>query len=222
MFKTSRGLGTNIFSLRHKRPVSTELKNWAFHLKEQPKISKFTKFDGYWFKPKGMAHLIWIGGTGVLQSILSSLNLKVYHAFAFKQIIIKLCKFTNFWMYFQMMCLIFNSINTEYSHQAKICSYPVPCSFLTWPIGSSTFFYQNAQTDWVRRHLILIDSTSISDTGQLDNPHLEVFRQFVSSIALRPPSDCFKISGLLWRDFIRPYTICMDSFVMAMSQRVKC
>ena len=30
------------------------IKNGARHLKEHPKISKFTKFDGYWFKRKGM------------------------------------------------------------------------------------------------------------------------------------------------------------------------
>ena len=81
-----------------------------------------------------MVHLVWIGGTGVLQSILSSLILKVYHAFAFKPITIKFGKFTNFWMLFQMTCSIFNSIETEYSYQEKICSYPVPCSFRTWPI----------------------------------------------------------------------------------------
>ena len=103
-------------------------------MKEHPKISKFTKFDGYWFKPKGMVHLVWIGGTGVLQSILSSLILKVYHAFAFKPITIKFGEFTNFWMLFQMTCPIFNSIDTEYWHQEKICSYPVPCSFRTWLI----------------------------------------------------------------------------------------
>ena len=73
----------SIFSLRYKHSISIELKNGARHLKEHPKISKFTKFDGYWFKPKGIVHLVWIGGTGVLQSILSSLILKVYHAFAF-------------------------------------------------------------------------------------------------------------------------------------------
>ena len=111
-----------------------ELKNGTRHLKEHPKISKCTKFDGYWFKPKGMVHLVWIGGTGVLQSILSSLILKVYHAFAFKPITIKLGKFTNFWMLFQMTCPIFNSIDIECSYQEKICSYPVPCSFRTWPI----------------------------------------------------------------------------------------
>ena len=96
MFYTSRGLGTNIFSLRYKHSISIELKNGARHLKEHPKISKFTKFDGYWFKPKGMVHLVWIGGTGVLQSILSSLILKVYHAFGFKPITIKFGKFTKF------------------------------------------------------------------------------------------------------------------------------
>ena len=101
------------------------IKNGARHLKEHPKMSKFTKFDGYWFKLKGMVHLVWIGGTGVLQSILSSLILKVYHAFAFKPITIKFGKFTNFWILFQMTCPIFNSIDNE-------CSYPVPCSFRTW------------------------------------------------------------------------------------------
>ena len=65
-------------------------------------MSKFTKFDGYWFKSNGMVHLVWIGGTGVLKSILSSLILKVYHAFAFKPITIKFGEFTNFWMLFQM------------------------------------------------------------------------------------------------------------------------
>ena len=83
-----------------------------------------------------MVHLVWNGGTGVLQSILSSLILKVYHAFAFKPITIKFGKFTNFWMLFQMTCPIFNSIDIEYSCQEKICSYPVPCSFRTWPIQS--------------------------------------------------------------------------------------
>ena len=51
-----------------------------------------------------MVHLVWIGGTGVLQSILSSLILKVYHAFAFKPITIIFGKFTNFWMLFQITC----------------------------------------------------------------------------------------------------------------------
>ena len=97
-------------------------------------MSKFTKFGSYWFKPKGMVHLVWIGGTGVLQSILSSLILKVYHAFAFKPITIKFGKFPNFWMLFQMTCTIFNSIDIECSYQEKICSYPVPCLFRTWPI----------------------------------------------------------------------------------------
>ena len=110
------------------------MKNGACHLKEHPKISRFTKFDGYWFKPKGMVHLVWIGGTGVLQSILSSLILKVYHTFAFKPITIKFGEFTNFWMLFQMTCPIFNLIDIEFSYQEKICSYPVPCSFRTWPI----------------------------------------------------------------------------------------
>ena len=80
MFLTSRALCTNIFSLRYKHSISIELKNGARHLKEHSKIGKLTKFDGYWFTPKGMAHLVWIGGAGVLQYILSSLILKVYHA----------------------------------------------------------------------------------------------------------------------------------------------
>ena len=129
----SRGLGTNIFSLRYKHSISIELKSGACHLKEHPKSSKFTKFDSYWLKPKGIVHLVWIGGTGVLQSILSSLILKVYHGFAFKPVTIKFGEFTNFWMLFQMTSPIFNSIDIEYSHQEK-CSYPVPCSFRTWPI----------------------------------------------------------------------------------------
>ena len=86
-----------------------------------------------------MVHLVWIGGTGVLQSILSSFILKVYHAFAFKPITIKFGEFTNFWMLFQMTCPIFNSIDIECSHQEKIRSYPVPCSFRTWPI---TYFLE--------------------------------------------------------------------------------
>ena len=81
-----------------------------------------------------MVHLVWIGVTGVLQSILSSLILKVYHAFAFKPITIKFGEFTNFWILFQMTCPIFNSIDIEHSYQEKICLYPVPCSFRTWPI----------------------------------------------------------------------------------------
>ena len=100
--------------------MKSSLKNGARHLKEHPKINKFTKFDGYQFKPKGMVHLVWIGGTGVLQSILSSLILKVYHAFAFKPITIKFGEFTNFWMLFQVMCPIFNSIDIEYSYQEKM------------------------------------------------------------------------------------------------------
>ena len=63
----------NMFSLRYKHSILIELKNGACHLKGHPKVRKFTKFDNCWFKPKGMVHLIWIGGTGVLQSILSSL-----------------------------------------------------------------------------------------------------------------------------------------------------
>ena len=97
----SRGLGTTIFSLRYKHSISIELKNGARHLKEHPKISKFTKSDSYWFKPKGMVHLVGIGGTGILQSMLSSLILKVYHAFAFEPITIKFGEFTNFWMLFR-------------------------------------------------------------------------------------------------------------------------
>ena len=58
--------------------ISIEVKNGARHLIEHPKISKFTKFYGYWFKHKGMVHLVWIGGTGVLQSILSSLILAIF------------------------------------------------------------------------------------------------------------------------------------------------
>ena len=118
----------SIFSLRYKHSISIELKNVARHLKEHPKISKFTKFDGYWFKPKGMVHLVWIGGTGVLQSILSSLILKVYmyHAFAFKPITIKFGEFTNFWMLFQMTCSIFNSIDIECSHTEKNIFVPSP------------------------------------------------------------------------------------------------
>ena len=50
MFKTSRGLGTNI-------KISIELRNKARHLKEHPKISKFAQFEGYWFKTKGMVSL---------------------------------------------------------------------------------------------------------------------------------------------------------------------
>ena len=88
-----------------------------------------------------MVHLVWIGGTGVLQSILSSLILKVYHAFAFKPITIKFVEFTNFWMPFQMMCPIFNSIDIKCSYQEKICSYPVPCSFRTWPIDLDSWVF---------------------------------------------------------------------------------
>ena len=95
------------------------MKIGARHLKEHPKISNFTKLDGYWLKPKGMVHLVWIGGTGVLQSILSSLILKVYHASGFKPITIKFGEFTNFWMLFNMTCSIFNLIDIEYSYQEK-------------------------------------------------------------------------------------------------------
>ena len=115
-----------------------QLKNGAHHLNlEHPKINKFTKFDGYWFKPKGMLHLVWIGGTGILESIPSSLILKVYHVFAFKLITIKFGKFNNFWMLLQMTCPIFNSIDIDIRTKKKICSYPVPCSFRTWPIQAS-------------------------------------------------------------------------------------
>ena len=49
-------------------------------------MSKFTKFDGYWFKPKGMVQLVWIGGTGVLQpikyeNVLRSVNLNEHIRF---------------------------------------------------------------------------------------------------------------------------------------------
>ena len=132
-----QGTGTNIFSLQYKHSISIELKNGAHHLKKHPKISKFTKFEAYCFKPKGMVHLVWIVWTGVLQSIPSSLILKAYRAFAFKPITIKSGKFANFWMLLQTTCPIFNSIDTEYSYQEKICSYRVPCSFKTWPIEHS-------------------------------------------------------------------------------------
>lgn len=32
------------------------IENEACHREEHPKISKFTKFDGYWFEHKGMVH----------------------------------------------------------------------------------------------------------------------------------------------------------------------
>ena len=68
----------------------------------------------YWFKPKGMVHLVWIGATGALQSILSSLILKVYHAFVFKPITIKFGKSTNFGVLFQITCSFFNfKIDTD-------------------------------------------------------------------------------------------------------------
>ena len=140
--KTSRGLGTSIFSLRYKHSISIELKNGARHLKDHPKISKFTKFDGYWFTPKGMVHLVWTGGTGVLQSILSPLILKVYHAFVFKPITIKFGKFTNFWMLFPMTCLVFNQIDTEGWYQEKICSYPLAfemANFSNFSISQTKF-----------------------------------------------------------------------------------
>ena len=34
--------------------ISTELRNRAHHLKEHPNIRKFTKFESYWLKGKGM------------------------------------------------------------------------------------------------------------------------------------------------------------------------
>ena len=60
----------NIVFLWYKYLISIELKIRARHLKEHPKISKFTKFDRYWF---GMVHKVWIEGTGSLKTILSSL-----------------------------------------------------------------------------------------------------------------------------------------------------
>ena len=36
--------------------ISIELKNGPLHLKEYPKISKFTEFESYLFKRKGMVH----------------------------------------------------------------------------------------------------------------------------------------------------------------------
>ena len=96
--------------------------------------------DGYWFKCEGMVHLVWIGGKGVppVYTKLSCFSefLKVNHSFALKPITVKVNKFTNFWMLFQMTCPSFNSINIEYSYQEKICLYPVPCSLRTWPILS--------------------------------------------------------------------------------------
>ena len=35
---------------------SIELKNGTGHLKEHPKISKFTIFESYWLKRKGTVH----------------------------------------------------------------------------------------------------------------------------------------------------------------------
>ena len=116
----------NIFSLQYKHSISIELKNGAHHRKEHPKISKSTKFDGYWLKSKGMVHSVWIGGTDVLQSILSSLILKVCHAFSFKPITIKFGELTNFWMLFQMTCPIFNSIDIEHLYQEKNMFVPSP------------------------------------------------------------------------------------------------
>ena len=46
-------------------------------------------------------------------------------------------------MLFQMTCPIFSSIDIEYSYQEKICLYPVPCSFGTWPIWSYSPLFEN-------------------------------------------------------------------------------
>ena len=42
-----------------------QLKIGALHLTEHPKLSTFTTVDGYWFKRKGLVHVVWIGGTPV-------------------------------------------------------------------------------------------------------------------------------------------------------------
>ena len=56
---------TNIKTISHvlneqgtgyKYLKSIEFRNEARHLKKHPKISKFTKFESYWFKRKGMVH----------------------------------------------------------------------------------------------------------------------------------------------------------------------
>ena len=121
-----------------------------------------------------MVHLVWIGGTGVLQSILSSLILKVYHAFAFKPITIKFGEFTNFWMLFQMACSIFNSIDIECSHTEKIFSYPVPCSFRTWPINSHRFQKQRrSKADW-KRVVTAMQPRSLTQTSERFNQFLIV------------------------------------------------
>ena len=133
-----------------------------------------------------MVHLVWIGGTGILQSIPSSLILKVYHTFAFKPITIKFGEFTNFWMLFQMTCSIFNSMDTEYSYQEKICSYPVPCSFRTWPIvviwGSRTTKgklkeFKHLRSPWNENRRIKESNTIWSF---LVNTHLEYLFIFIS------------------------------------------
>ena len=67
--------------------------------------------------------LVYIRGTGVPPirtklSYFSNLK-KTYHAFAFKPVTVKFGKSSNFWMLFQMMCPIFNSIDIEYSYQEK-------------------------------------------------------------------------------------------------------
>ena len=48
------GLIINEQGTEYEYSISIELKNGARHLKEHPKISKFTKFENYWFKRKGM------------------------------------------------------------------------------------------------------------------------------------------------------------------------
>ena len=40
----------------YKYLKSIELKNGSCHLKDHPKISKFAKFESYWFKRKGVVH----------------------------------------------------------------------------------------------------------------------------------------------------------------------
>ena len=136
--KNEQGAGyENIFSSVQTFDVDW-IENRTCHLKKDTYISKITSFDGYWFKPKGMVHLVWIGEQAYSNPYYS-LILKVYHAFVFKPITIKFGTFTNFRMFFQTTCPIFNSLDTEYRYQEKICSYPVPCSFLTWPIAELSF-----------------------------------------------------------------------------------
>ena len=52
--------------------ISIDLTKGARHLKEHPKVSKFAKFESYWFKLKGM-----VEGQLCLQSIPSSLMLAI-------------------------------------------------------------------------------------------------------------------------------------------------